>query len=131
MVIVVLVIAAVAVNSAFAGKVDVSYSTSTARAIGFSLASQGMEYLIVNMSVHDVSCSSFEVDPFYFQTTINGVTYSDDAATFLLNDTIQSVTLGAGGTTVGSVAFQVPTGSSGAAFGYTGPGVCTVSWAGS
>jgi hypothetical protein len=125
-VIIIIIAAASYVSSTQTAKI--TYSTQAASSIGVSTPTQGNEYVILTMNIHDNGCSDFIVSPFNFQMTAGGLTYSTDSATFALSNTLQVVTLQAGGAASGAVAFQVPSGSSGYAFSYTAGGSCTINW---
>ena len=109
--------------------VVIRYTESYMTKIGFSQAGTNQVFLILSLQIENDGANSFAVNAFYFHVTINDVEYNVDSATFALSGYLQPVQLQTGGTMSGSLAFQVPAGTSTYAPSYQGFGTPpTINW---
>jgi len=89
--------------------VTVYYSNQVASSIGaYNQPTAGNEFLIVTLNIQDFDAPTFDVNVLYFHLIANNVKYDYDAATFSLSNPLKAVQLLPGGSTSGSIAFQVP-----------------------
>jgi len=89
----------------------ITYSEKYANSIGILKPSSGDEYLILTLSIQDNNIENMSISPLYFHVVINNVKYDYDSSTFLLPDPLKNVELFPKGTTTGSIAFEVPIGT--------------------
>lgn len=97
------------VSSSLQYDVTIYFSNQVASSIGsYNQPAAGDEYLIVTLNIQDIDAQTFDVSPLYFYVIVNNAKYSYDASTFALSNPLKSVQLLPGGSTSGSVAFEVP-----------------------
>jgi len=91
--------------------------------------SQGYTFLIVTLDIENKIDRKFTADPMYFKVIVNNVEYNYASATLSLNNSLKSfVDLHKNGRISGSVAFEVPEGTSAYTLVYKGLGDWKINW---
>lgn len=76
---------------------------------GTIAASAGKEFVVVEATITNNGYDKFAVNPYSFTVTINRVKYDIDAVhTFMVGNKLDSVELLDGGSTTGSIVFEIP-----------------------
>ena len=91
--------------------VVIKYAEKYTKSIGGIDAKQGYTFLIMTVQIQNNVDREFSTNALNFYVTINNIKYGANFAGFSLSDSIQSVELQKGGTISGSIAFQVPVGT--------------------
>jgi hypothetical protein len=106
--------------------IAITYSISTKQSItwsgssGYSYdvqADSGKMFVEVKMTITNNGYDSFNTNPYYFNLVANNVKYDHDANTYLVDDW-DTVDILDGGTSQGTLVFQVPTSESSLSLGY-------------
>jgi hypothetical protein len=91
----------------------INYSSSIANTIGdYNKAPQGKTYMIVTLEIENKGYNKFSTNSLYWEAEVNKLKYSTSFATFSLNDKLELVDVLDGGKVKGSIAFEVPEGTS-------------------
>jgi hypothetical protein len=91
--------------------VVIRYTEKYANSISYHEPEQGYTYLILTVQIQNNIDKELNVGPQYFSIIVNNVKYDTDFATYSLPDTLKSVTVLKGGVVTGSLAFEVPAGT--------------------
>jgi RNA polymerase subunit RPABC4/transcription elongation factor Spt4 len=92
--------------------VIIRYTEKYQESIEFSDAKPGYTYLILTMQIHNNIDRELTIGPSYFYVTTNNVKYDYSGATLWLDDALSCCPqLQKGGEMSGSIAFEVPAGT--------------------
>jgi len=92
--------------------VVIRYTERYADRIGYDKPNEGYTFLIVTLDIENKVDRKFTVDPMYFKVIVNNVEYGYDHATLMLDNRLKSfIDLHKGGRISGSIAFEVPEGT--------------------
>ncbi len=89
--------------------VVISYSAKKEDSIGkFGQPKEGKVFLIITMNIENKGYDKFNTNTFNFNLIANNIKYDVATESFSLDDKLDSVDLLDGGSTKGSIAFEVP-----------------------
>ncbi len=92
-------------------KIIISYSAKKVNSIGeYSQAATGKVFLVITMNIENHGYKEFSTNPFFFKVISNNVKYDTSGYSFTIDDKLDSVDLLDGGSTKGSLVFEVPSG---------------------
>jgi len=91
-------------------EVVIRYTERYADQIGYDKPDEGYTYLIVTLDIENKIDRKFKTSPSFFNVIVNGVEYSHWGTPYL-DDELKPVELHRGGRISGSIAFEVPEGT--------------------
>jgi len=98
-----------------------TYESSTTKYIDqFTTASPGYMYLILSMHINNTGKQKYSTNPFFWTVTIDGITYSTDAATFSQQYNSPAMDVGPGGKADFYLVYQVKDTATGYQINYNG-----------
>lgn len=101
----------------------ISYSAKKINSLGeFTEAPSGKVFLVITMNIENHGYKEFSTNPFFFKVISNNVKYDTSGYSFTIDDKLDSVDLLDGGSTKGSLVFEVPSGIGNYQLQYSGFG---------